>query len=193
MDRFTGTEKKILNTALAMISKKGSFDITIRELADEAQVNIAAINYHFRTKENMLEYVKEFYMENTQNSYEKLKDSKLSPREKIRNFSMTMIETSLTHPGLLNLLEEIYKNSCDDERFMKIVEVDKKLDGELDKLLREVFTYDSEEEYQYKKTIYVSLVVYPGTVDSILGLDCNLVKDEDKRLKYIDYALELLI
>ena len=45
------TKEKIINAASSQIMKKPLEKIVIRELAAEAKVNVAAINYHFSTKE----------------------------------------------------------------------------------------------------------------------------------------------
>lgn len=47
------TKDKILNTAHRLFSEKGFNGVGIREISKEAEVNIAAINYHFQNKENL--------------------------------------------------------------------------------------------------------------------------------------------
>jgi AcrR family transcriptional regulator len=52
-DRIRPTKERILESAGIIFGKKGFKDATIRGIAREAQVNIAAINYHFRDKEGL--------------------------------------------------------------------------------------------------------------------------------------------
>jgi AcrR family transcriptional regulator len=52
-DRTRPTKERILESAGIIFGKKGFKDATIRGIAREAQVNIAAINYHFRDKEGL--------------------------------------------------------------------------------------------------------------------------------------------
>lgn len=52
-NQTTSTKKKILDSASVIFGKKGFKDATIRRIAKSAQVNIAAINYHFRDKEGL--------------------------------------------------------------------------------------------------------------------------------------------
>lgn len=47
------TKKRILNSAGVIFGDKGFKDATIRSIAKAAQVNIAAISYHFRGKEEL--------------------------------------------------------------------------------------------------------------------------------------------
>ncbi|MCZ8181487.1 MAG: TetR family transcriptional regulator [Beijerinckiaceae bacterium] len=45
--------ERILRTAASAFSQRGFHGVTIRDLAQQANVNLAAINYHFRTKEEL--------------------------------------------------------------------------------------------------------------------------------------------
>lgn len=74
MRELTSIQEKILNKALYLIGKNASFNVPIRAIAKEANVkeanvnvnvNVSAINYYFRTKEEMIKHVKEFYLANT--------------------------------------------------------------------------------------------------------------------------------
>ena len=47
------TKQKILKVANDLFAKKGFAGASIREIASGADVNIAAINYHFQNKENL--------------------------------------------------------------------------------------------------------------------------------------------
>ncbi|MES2999792.1 MAG: TetR/AcrR family transcriptional regulator [Pseudomonadota bacterium] len=51
------TRARIVSAAVQVFSKTG-FDVgTIREITEIAEVNIAAVNYHFRSKEELIKYV----------------------------------------------------------------------------------------------------------------------------------------
>ncbi len=52
------TKDKILEAANVLFAKNGFGGTSIRDIASEANVNLAAINYHFRNKENL--YLKVF-------------------------------------------------------------------------------------------------------------------------------------
>ncbi len=49
------TRDRILGAALSIIEKEGAGRATVRAIAAEAGVNVAAINYHYRTKEELME------------------------------------------------------------------------------------------------------------------------------------------
>jgi AcrR family transcriptional regulator len=52
-DQFCQTRKKIILAASALFGSKGHAGTSIREIALQADVNIAAINYHFQSKANL--------------------------------------------------------------------------------------------------------------------------------------------
>lgn len=51
------TKEKLLDAAESLFACKGFDDVSIRELAAAANVNVAAVNYHFQGKENLFHEV----------------------------------------------------------------------------------------------------------------------------------------
>jgi len=51
------TEEKIKDAARKIFTKKGFLATTIRDIAAEADINIASINYYFRSKEKLFEFI----------------------------------------------------------------------------------------------------------------------------------------
>ena len=49
------TRSRILEAALVVIERDGAERATVRAIASEAGVNVAAINYHYRSKDELLE------------------------------------------------------------------------------------------------------------------------------------------
>ena len=49
-----GTKERILNTAIDIIEREGIEAATARAISAEAKVNLAAINYHYRTKDALM-------------------------------------------------------------------------------------------------------------------------------------------
>jgi TetR/AcrR family transcriptional regulator len=53
------TADKIIDTAIPLFAKKGFVAVTIREVADAAQINSSAISYYFKGKEGLYQAVLE--------------------------------------------------------------------------------------------------------------------------------------
>lgn len=56
-------EKRILEATIACIEQDGIDNLTTRKIAEQAGVNIAAINYYFRSKERLVEEAKQMTLE----------------------------------------------------------------------------------------------------------------------------------
>ncbi len=57
VENASPTKDKLLAAAEQLFARKGFGEVSIRELAASADVNIAAINYHFHSKENLFHEV----------------------------------------------------------------------------------------------------------------------------------------
>jgi AcrR family transcriptional regulator len=64
MNNSPEMELKIIEAAIACIEKYGFREVTVRRIAQEAGVNVAAINYYFRSKEQLMERVLEVTLGN---------------------------------------------------------------------------------------------------------------------------------
>lgn len=51
------TQERIIEAAQNLFSKKGIDRTSVKDIAQEAHVNIAALNYHFNSKENLIDII----------------------------------------------------------------------------------------------------------------------------------------
>jgi AcrR family transcriptional regulator len=83
---ITYTEKQIqiLKTAEQLFAQKGFDGTSVRDIADEAGVNVSMISYYFRSKEKLMEALFEERMGHITMRVEGLmKDSSISPLQKV--------------------------------------------------------------------------------------------------------------
>jgi len=84
MVNYNEKQLQILKTAEHLFASKGFDGTSVRDIADEAGVNIAMISYYFRSKEKLMETLFEQRMGNVEMRVESLmKDESLSPLEKV--------------------------------------------------------------------------------------------------------------
>jgi AcrR family transcriptional regulator len=57
------TKEKILTTAKLLFSKQGYDQVSIRDIAQSADIAVSAVNYHFKSKENLLSQLIRTYVE----------------------------------------------------------------------------------------------------------------------------------
>ncbi|MFD1001815.1 TetR family transcriptional regulator [Ohtaekwangia kribbensis] len=76
------TSEKILSAARELFEEKG-FDLTsVREIATKADVNVALINYHFGSKDNLLLAIMEQSVDTTRLKLHDINQSSAAPLEK---------------------------------------------------------------------------------------------------------------
>ncbi|NLF41970.1 MAG: helix-turn-helix transcriptional regulator [Bacteroidales bacterium] len=57
MTKNKNTERKIFDAATELFLEKGVDRTSVREIAAKANINLALMNYYFRSKENLFETV----------------------------------------------------------------------------------------------------------------------------------------
>lgn len=149
-------KKHILDSAEKLFAVKGFEAATVREIADEAGVNLAMISYYFGSKEKMMESLFQERMINT-----KLKVQQLLSNEHISPFGKVEI-----------MLDDYIKKVLENEAFYKILLCEQvmKKNPEIIKMLRDLkmgyaamFT-DLVKEGQKKK-------VFKKNIDVVLALN----------------------
>jgi AcrR family transcriptional regulator len=117
------TEEKFKEAARIVFTKKGYAGTKTRDIAEEAGLNLALLNYYFRSKEKLFEII---MMEKVQQLFSFIapiaNDQSKSLHEKIDLISKNYIDLLIKNPDLpLFVLSEIRNNP---KRFGKMVQLD---------------------------------------------------------------------
>ena len=94
------TKRKIIRVAKRLFLEKGVDNTSIRNIADEARINVAALNYHFKSKENLFEIILEDLLSNSSYELPSILNASIPLEEKIRQYVNTYIDIILDNPGL---------------------------------------------------------------------------------------------
>ncbi len=106
------TEEKIKNAARVIFHKKGFAATRTRDIAEEAGINLALLNYYFRSKEKlfdiiMMESLQDFFMSVTK----LFNDEESSWEEKIELFVNSYLNLLISEPSIpLFVLSELRAN-----------------------------------------------------------------------------------
>jgi len=95
------SRNRIIKSAIKLIGEKGSLQITIREIAVEAQVNIAAVNYYFRSKNILLKEIEEYFNLEVASISHVLKDKKMDARERLLSWAEKYMDYLAENPGVI--------------------------------------------------------------------------------------------
>lgn len=100
-ERDLTTEEKIKNAALKLFTRKGYAATRTRDISEEAGINLALLNYYFRSKEKLFELV---MMETLQNFFrsigEILNDGQSTVEEKVQLFVVRYTDLLKQQPDL---------------------------------------------------------------------------------------------
>lgn len=99
--QLLSTKERILKAAGDIFGKKGFTATTIRTISQEAQVNVAAINYHFRDKEGLYSAVLEdvFHKGFTRFPPTLKETTDAKPQQRLRAFIRGMFYRLQSHEG----------------------------------------------------------------------------------------------
>ncbi len=114
-NRSESTEDKIKNAAHKIFLRKGYSAARTRDVAEEAGINLALLNYYFRSKKNLFDVVMREKIQNLMGSLlPVLNDTATSLDEKVERIVTSYIETLSGNPDLPSfILNEIRKNNFD--------------------------------------------------------------------------------
>ncbi len=121
MTKSRNTERKIFDAATELFLEKGVDRTSVREIAAKANINLALMNYYFRSKENLFDAI--FSMLVNKNSEELIRilDSDLDLETKIRRYVGVYIDMLSDNPLLVSFVMSILHRSRERITEMKSI------------------------------------------------------------------------
>jgi|GEM_PF-2008492 len=104
--RSVATKERILQAAAELFAEHGYHGTTHQMMSDKAEVNIAAINYHFGSKENLYLKVWEFLCAESDKSFTEFVNLEATADEQLRDFVKWRV-AAVTGRGLMGCLAQI--------------------------------------------------------------------------------------
>jgi AcrR family transcriptional regulator len=107
-DNGAGTpdiREQILDRTIYLMGKAGTTDVSVRAIAREAGVNLAAVNYYFSTKEQMLAQLADRFRGGFDEVMRLLDDDGVPPEQRLRRWAAEVMRYLVEYPGMLTLME----------------------------------------------------------------------------------------
>src|SRR5512137_2106207 len=101
----TTIRDQILDRTIYLMGKAGTTDVPVRAIAREAGVNVAAVNYYFSSKEQMLAQMAERFTRGFEEVMRLLDAPDLPPEKRLRRWSAEVMRYLADYPGVLVLME----------------------------------------------------------------------------------------
>ncbi|MEG0297307.1 MAG: TetR/AcrR family transcriptional regulator [Clostridium sp.] len=197
MERYsvntTSTRDKILDATLSLIRNEGFNNITIRKIADLADVNIAAVNYHFGSKDKVINEAMKILAKKVTACFKELDKKEIPPKERLRLFLVGYAENTLEYSEVFKILinESISNNNANGDyvKFLGEMGVSK-----ISIVLRECGVTCEENVLVMKVIQMIGTLAFPillgNHMNEMVGVDYT---DNKTREIYIDFVLKSLI
>ncbi|MEJ2739982.1 MAG: TetR/AcrR family transcriptional regulator [Dehalococcoidia bacterium] len=185
------TKEHIIIATIKCIEKKGIQALTVRDIAREAEINIAAVNYYFGSKETLLEEALAFslYSSLTQN-YDEITEANPDPYSMVKAFFKDIFQGSLQWPNVTR--SHIYGPIIENNYQGVFVDW---LNDTADKLIAKIQTINNGNiDTETLKLTLVQMMsalllwsLMPDLFNKFLGFD---FRDPHKQNLFLDLLLE---
>lgn len=187
------TKKKILDATLEIIGSQGVHHVTSRKIAALAEVNVAAINYYFGSKDNAINEALKTFSAKLMQSFDHLDNLAIPPEDRIRNFLISYADYALEYPDVFrNFIEQIWHESpasCEYIEFIKATALTK-----LKVSIQELSQNQNEADITMIIFQMFSCLEYPILVgEKLKNLAHFDYYDRECRHRYLDLVLKSLL
>jgi TetR/AcrR family transcriptional regulator len=121
MTKNKTTEQKIFDAATELFLEKGVDRTSVREIATKANINLALMNYYFRSKENLFDAIFSQLVKKNTKKLIKILDSDLGLEEKVHQYVGVYIDMLSENPLLVSFVMSILHRSQERITEMKAV------------------------------------------------------------------------
>ena len=183
------TKTKILETAAEIVGREKNLNLTIREIAKRAGVNLASVNYYFGSKKNLLQEVEKMLMENVLLVYADLENEDLPIKDRLVNWADSLIKNMIDYPGIIYLIgtRVLKRDNTIFNVYLSLLETD------ITPLVKELSGLKDTEEVKYKVLQLISGIVYPALIISSESEASALdLSDSITRKKYVSALVKSL-
>lgn len=94
------TKQAILDATVELIREEGFSCATLRRIASKANINLALVNYHYGSKENLLGDAARMLVSTFDEAFSAIEDEGVEPRERLKMFFIRYIYKLQQYPGL---------------------------------------------------------------------------------------------
>jgi AcrR family transcriptional regulator len=180
---------KIILATINCIEQNGVQAVTIRKIAEMAKVNVAAVNYHFGSKDNLVKLaldqtLKEAFIVNVADHFDGNQDISSA----LEDYFKTTLEGTITYPGITkaHLYDPFINNNYKGtfvEKFQIFME-------DLQSRIKPLFPGRSDEDMIIIVIQMFSAIFLPGILPGLFSKFPEMdFADSQKREKYISLLL----
>ncbi len=184
------TREKIILATINCIERDGLHSVTIRKIAQEAQVNVAAINYHFRSKENLLNETQKYTLNSAFSDWEEMLENKEKDLRSILEFiGKDCLQGAIRYPGVTkaHFYNPFIRNDYQGMAMKRLLVF-------LNQLLNKIKSlHPQKDETKIELSImqYISAIFFPALLPDIFRDFSEIdFQDPEKRDIYVKHLID---
>jgi AcrR family transcriptional regulator len=183
--------ERILDRTIFLMGRKGTTDVTVREIAREAGVNVAAVNYYFSSKEQMFGQMAGRYLAGYEEVMRLLSTPGLPAEERLRRWSEKVMGHLANYPGILSLMERLVTAEPADPFAQALRAAMEHALRLLRATLEEYVGPADEERMRFKLTLFASALAgpFPRLTGRVTNRERGL-REASARARFLDLLLE---
>ncbi|RXF02031.1 TetR/AcrR family transcriptional regulator [Pseudoalteromonas sp. PS5] len=188
-ERQAKQKSKLIEAGKSLLDNKPYSKITIRDIANEAQLNSAMIKYYFGSKENLFIAVVESLSAPLLDKLEKIE----SENRPLYEFIISLSDIVNFNPAVVSILKEevMFKSTPLSDAFINA------FPGKVSELLPKLIMKETSIEDEVKANLaafnLVSLIISPFLLDDIRKGVWNISDDQVFGDEWADYIYSLFI
>jgi AcrR family transcriptional regulator len=183
----------ILNSTVLLIGRQGTTDVSVREIAAEAGVNVAAVNYYFSSKELMFTQLAGRFLAGYEEVMGLLRTPGVAAEERLRRWSAKVMFYLGEYPGILQLMERLMTAGPLDPFGEALRSAMQSALRQLRGVLEEYVGPTDEQRLAFKLTLFTSTLA--GPFPSLTGRASRTprgLREPAARARFVDLLLEHL-
>lgn len=187
------TKQKIIKATLDIIAAEGFQNVTVRKIASRADVNIAAVNYHFGSKDVVIDRALKYVTNLMKNVFTCLIDTEQPPEVRLQRFIKNYTDVVSDYPDIIKYMIDQKIHNCDST-----VEYSEYLQNAGINLIKKTLgeLRPAEDDYTlYLRTLQMlSCLSFPilmgDQIQKMVGVD---IFGGDMRALYIDLLISNIV
>lgn len=193
LENEQNTKDLILKTTIELINSEGFDGITTRKIASLANVNVASINYHFKSKDNLINEALKIITSTFRNAFIILGEDFDDPKKQLKKFIKTYIKIAFDYPKIMKQVlgqgifsfpvQQEYLSFFKNLGFDKLKEIISKITGEND-----------ERKLTLKVLQLLGSILFPIVMSPIIGQITNInFLDIDTMYSYVEDQIDNIL
>lgn len=185
--------ERILDVTVEIIANEGIQNVTIRKIASLADVNVAAINYYFGSKDSMINEAIKCMTGKLLDSYSHLSNTELSAEMRLRQFVRSYADTLHEYPDIFkNYINQGINNGGLCPEYIEFIKTEGSL--KLKTVLKEATHIEDDDMLHMKIFQMISSLEFPILLgDQLKGFSHFDYSDRNKRYDYLELILKALL